>query len=132
MTAHASDNQRPIALTPLYFWRGARPDLLDLDSDQVGWAIALVLSREGDCCLLPIAWLNEIAGQDHEDYLRLNPAAAAHLIQANALDQEALQLTLSDLERGGWQVSGRLDVHFTGCVVTPDFWPSTRAYLWDS
>jgi hypothetical protein len=131
MTARANDNQQPVALTPLYFWRGARPDLLDLSSDQTGWAVALVLSREGDCCLLPIAWLNETPEQDYEDYLRFIPTAAANLIQADALDRKALQLTLADLERDGWQVNGRLDIHFTGSAVAPDFWPTTLAYLWN-
>jgi hypothetical protein len=118
-----------MSFVPLYFWRGARPDLVDLDVDQTGWAIMLVLVREGDCCLLPVVWLSETPDEDTE-YLRLNPAAAHHFIQSNALDREALDLTLSDLQGDGWQVSGRLDVHFSGRYTDPNFWPHIQTYLW--
>jgi hypothetical protein len=114
------------SLVPIYRWRGARPYLLDLDGYQVGWTIILVLTREGDCCLLPVAWQREHPDLDEE---RL--PLPVHFY-TDAVDRESFDLTLADLERDGWQISGRLDVHFTGCQADPDFWQNVRAYLWQT
>ncbi|MCI0396698.1 MAG: hypothetical protein L0332_34820 [Chloroflexi bacterium] len=121
------------ALIPIFHWRGARPWLLDLDSYQSGWAICLVLVREGDCCLLPVAWQQDTPALDDDDRWPSLPALCpwAHpTFHADALDHEALNLTLAGLRQEGWHVSGRLDVHFHGHDTTPDFWPEIHAYLW--
>ena len=110
-------------LVPIYHLRGARPLLFDLDNHQSGWTILLILHREGDCCLLPLAWQQDVPGPD-DDHL---PPASFH---ANALDSEALELTLTDLKQDGWHVNGRLDVHFTGRHTEANFWQKIQPYLW--
>lgn len=112
------------AATAVYYWRGARPFPLDLEAHQTGWVIILLLHREGECGLLPVAWAQDCPPPDADPAL---PAASFH---GDALDREALQLTLADLKNDGWVVSGRLDCHVTGRYTDPDFWPKINAHLW--
>jgi hypothetical protein len=112
------------ALVPVLHWRGARSDILDLSRDQSGWVLALVLVREGDCCLLPVAWLYEQPAEVEE---HLPPG---YPLEADALHSGAFKQTMIELDREGWQVSGRLEIHFTGQDVEPNFWPAVEAHLW--
>lgn len=105
------------ALIPLYHWRGARPWLLDLDAGQSGRLVALLLAREGDCAILPVAWQ-----QNSPD----DPARFA----ADALDSDAFSLALEHLQRDGWQVNGRLDLHVSGRHTDPHFWEQIHEQLW--
>ncbi|MCP4425282.1 MAG: hypothetical protein GY803_12370 [Chloroflexi bacterium] len=132
-------NHRHTAAVPLYHWRGARPQLFDLDSDQTGWLICLSLGREGDCSLLPIAWQQGIsdlnAGLSAEMDNPVNdsapyPALPIPTIGTEALDSEAVSLTLADLRQDGWRVNGRITLHFTGYDADPDFQQTIEAYLW--
>ena len=107
-----------IATVPLYHWRGARPWLLDLAEDEGGWLVCLCLQREGDCCLLPLAWEKTV----------VELAEAHPTIHTTALDSEAVQLTLSDMQRDGWHINGRLHLHFIGHQQDPTF----TQYLWHS
>ena len=110
-----------IAATPIFRWRGARPFLLDLQPDDTGSAILLALSRQGECCLLPVAW---------EQNLPSLPLHSPLTFHENALDQEAFHLTLSDLLTDGWQISGRIDIRFTGQYTIPNFWQTIQTNLW--
>lgn len=120
---------QPAALIPLLHWRGAIPWLLDLDNSQTGWAISLVLTRQGECCLLPLAWLRDAPNWDDDRFTPI-PHTYSTAFAADALDSETLHLALADLEGEGWEVSGRLDAHFTGRLADPDFWPNLHSYLW--
>ncbi|MFQ5420016.1 MAG: hypothetical protein ACE5EY_06600 [Anaerolineae bacterium] len=133
---HFTLSPQASAAVPLYHWRGARPWLLDLESDQTGWLICLSLSREGDCSLLPIAWQEGIADLDTEI-----PAAPVHTppsfpappistLRTEALDSEAVSLMLADLRQDGWRVNGRLTLQFTGRDAEPDFQQNIETYLW--
>lgn len=110
------------AAVPVYHWRGARPFLLDLSEADVGWATALVLARQGEVCLLPLAWDRNLP----------DVGLPARPFAADALDREALRLTLADLEGDGWGVSGRLEVRFVGQFAADDFWDRTMAPLWQT
>ena len=116
-------------VVPVYHWRGARPHPLDLDQDQSGWAVCLYLVRQGECCLLPIAWQAD-GYQDEEEILQTSCWLPAATFATQALDQEALSLTLGDLRRDGWAVNGRLVVTFTGTEVDSRFNERVEAYLW--
>lgn len=114
------------AFIPVYYWRGARPALADLEPHQTGWLVCLSLTREGDVCLLPLAWdqdapLNELSSA------AVLPIPTFH---TQALDNTAVRLTLNDLQQSGWQVNGRLTVHFTGADADPDFQKNIHHYLW--
>lgn len=114
-------SQHAVAAVPLYFWRGARPFLFNLSPAETGSATLLLLVREGELCLLPLTWA-----------CNLHPSGRGQgqPFHADALDGEALQLTLSDLQQDGWQVNGRLDLDFTGQYAAADFWTTIRAALW--
>lgn len=114
----------PTALIPIYHWRGGRPRLLDLETDQDGSLIGLLLTREGDCCLLPIAWLYDQPRAGDDDPLR--PTIPQ---EKQALDQPTLDLILNQLTHEGWEISGRLDMHFTGLHTTPHFWQNLHPLL---
>ncbi len=119
---------QPCALIPVYHWRGARPWLLDLEPEQSGWLIGLCLHREGDICLLPLAWqINNLEeeNQDPSPYPHPQWHTAAH-------DQNAISLTLANMQRDDWQVQGHLTVHFSGRETRPDFNRQTRSYLWQT
>lgn len=120
-------SRQPFGLTPVYYWQGALPWLLALDSSQAGWVVALVCSREGACCLLPVAWLRDAPGWDDD---RFTPGSGYPAFAADALDGEMVKLALAELAGEGWEVSGRLDVHFTGRLAEPDFWPGLESYFW--
>lgn len=110
-----------IAAVPLFYWRGARPYPLTLTADDTGTAEMLILSREGDLCLLPTRW---------EQNLPTDRLPTTTAFYADALDQEAFRLTLHDLQSDGWQVDGRVHLQFTGRETQPDFWHHTQASLW--
>ncbi len=109
------------AIVPLFYWRGARPFPLTLTADDTGTADLLLLSREDDLCLMPISWDQNL------------PAPYAPLpvsFHADALDREAVRLTLHDLKSDGWQVNGRLHLTFTGQETELNFTQNTEAALW--
>jgi hypothetical protein len=96
----------------VYYWRGARPWLLDLTADDTGWLVCLCLQREGDVALLPLAWEQNAPAADDAAPSSFAPRPSS--FHGDALDAEAYQLTLHDLESDGWQVTGRLTLDFTG------------------
>ena len=122
----------------VYHWRGARPWLLDLDSDQTGWLICLSLSREGDCSLLPIAWQEGAAEMDAElpavplHTPRPFPPPPIPTLRTEALDSEAVSLMLADLRQDGWRVNGRITLQFTGRDTEPNFQQIIETYLWQT
>ncbi|HID54728.1 MAG TPA: hypothetical protein EYP41_22165 [Anaerolineae bacterium] len=111
-----------VAAVPIYHWRGARPYPLSLTADDTGAATCLLFYREGDICPMPVAW---------EQNLPAHPAAVT-FCHADALDIEAFELTLRDLQNDGWQVYGRIRICFTGTWTDPDFYPDIRQLLWQS
>ncbi len=111
------------AAVPVYHWRGARPFPLDLAEADTGAAALLLLARQGDVCLLPLAW---------ERNLTDDRGPSGRPFAADALDREAFQLMLADLERDGWRVAGRLDVRFNGRYADDGFWERTLAPLWQT
>ena len=96
----------------VYHWRGARPWLLDLTADDSGWLLCLCLQREGDVALLPLAWEQNAPAADDAAPSSFAPRPSS--FHGDALDAEACRLTLHDLESDGWQVTGRLTLHFVG------------------
>lgn len=116
----ADDTHQPVAAVPVYYWHGARPFPLSLGEADTGAAVWLLLDREGDACLVPIGWQANVP-----------PAARTRLgFHADALAEEALRLTLSELAGDGWVLVGRLDVRFLGQFADDAFWPDTLATLW--
>lgn len=116
------------ALVPVYYWRGARPFLVDLEADQTGWLVCLTLTYEGDTCLLPLAWqANHPLEETPAGPLPLVPGVATE-----ALDSTAVSLTLADLQAAGWEVTGRLTLYFSGRETEPDFQAKNERYLWQS
>ncbi|MCP4356408.1 MAG: hypothetical protein GY796_00095 [Chloroflexi bacterium] len=114
------------SLIPIYHWRGARPALIDLEPDQAGWLVSLCLQRDGDVCLLPLAWDTNMP-TDKPDPDDIAPIPTFH---TQALDNTAVHLTLADLKQCGWKVSGRLTLHFSGADSEPNFEQTTQSYLW--
>ncbi len=114
------------SLVPVYYWRGARFSLVDLEPHESGWLVCLALTREGENCLLPLAWDRSAAIEETitEDIL---PPPTFH---TQAHDSTAVRLTLNELQQSGWQVNGRLTIHFTGCDTEPNFHQNTQTYLW--
>lgn len=113
-------DRHSVAAVPVYRWRGAQPFPLDLGETDTGTAICLLLHREGDVCLVPISWQANVP-----------PVARTHLnFRADALDGEALRLTLAELGGEGWAVIGRLEVRFTGRFALDEFWAETLAGVW--
>lgn len=111
---------------PVYHWRGARPVLVDLEPSQRGWLVCLCLQREGDVCLLPLAWDTDAFMEEPNPDDNL-PAPTFH---TQAQDNTAVRLTLNNLQQSGWQINGRLTLHFTGCHTEPNFHQNTQHYLW--
>ena len=98
------------AAVPVYHWRGARPFPLDLGEADTGAASLLLLAREGDVCLLPVS-----------REANLPPGPRINLsFCIEAMDEEALRLTLGELASDGWRVVGRLEVRFTGHYAEED------------
>ncbi len=102
---------------PLYHWRGARPWLLDLTPDDTGWLQCLCLHREGEIALMPLSW-------------EQNNQSIPTSFHADALDNEATKITLHELQGDGWQVNGRLTLHFTGTETIPNFWQTIHTQIW--
>lgn len=107
---------QPFSLVPLYQWRGARPRVLDLPPEQSGWLACLLLAREGDCCLLPLAWYEE-----QPDPWRDVPWHEPQPLAAGALEQDMARLLEAMLLGDGWQLRGRLILDFTGCRAVANF-----------
>ena len=80
---------------PVYYLRGARLPIFDLDTEQRGQCDAILLQRDGDCALLPTRIQCE--SLDQQPFAR-------------HIDPETEQLTLSDLQRDGWEVFGRITI----------------------
>lgn len=120
MTMSQGADGRSVATVPVYYWRGARPFPLDLGERDTGAAICLLLRRDGDACLLPLSWQANVL-----------PGPPMHLrFGAEALDEEALRLTLADLQADGWVVIGRLEARFAGRFAADDFWAESLTPLW--
>lgn len=109
---------------PTYHWFGARPRLLDLEQYEQGWALALILQREGDCCLVPLAWSYE---QPHPEDDRLS---AGWPLDTEAVHESVLNQMLKQWQLEGWQVRGRIEIRFTGTETDLEFWPTVRSHLW--
>ena len=115
-----------VATVPLYRWRGARPEVLDLETDQQGALLCLLFGREGDCCLLPLAWRHEQVDPELDD-----PLSPPLLLLERALSSEEMALAKADLEADGWHLQGRLNLYFTGRYTDNRFWQSVSPFLRD-
>lgn len=115
------------SFVPLYYWRGSRPHIVDLQSDQTGWLTCLCLHREGDISLMPLAWQTQAPDEHHQ----LKPTEQPYpTIHTHALDNTAVTLTLQQLHQDGWQIQGQLTFTFTGCDAIANFEQTYRHYLW--
>ena len=114
------------SLVPVYYWRGARPSLIDLDAHQTGWLVCLSLTREGDSCLLPLAWQADSVPDSQQPDQTIPVITTA----TTALDSTAVTLTLHDLQQVGWEINGRLTIQFTGQDADPHFTETNNSYLW--
>jgi len=114
------------AIVPIYYFRGALPPIFDIAPDHDGWLTCLSLSRDGDTCLLPLAWETR---QVTPDDARTETWPTSH---SHSLSAEAVHLTLADLEQYGWQVNGRFTIHFTGAHTDPTFHQTIQQYLWQT
>lgn len=112
---------QPIAAVPVFHWRGARPFPLDLSPAETGTATLLLLTRQGNACLLPLAWDRNLDPVSDHTTLPLH---------AQALDLDAFKLTLAELRGDGWHVYGRVDIRFAGEFTLEQFWPTVHALLW--
>jgi hypothetical protein len=115
-----------ISTIPVYHWHGAPPFPLALSAAETGSATLLILLREGETCLLPLTWDRNLP----PSWSR--PTHATHSFYADALDREAFQLTLNNLQQDGWQVSGRLHVQFVGEYAADNFWPTIEKMFWQT
>ncbi len=122
-SAHQIDARNSTFISVLQ-WRGARPDILDLNEDQTGNLLCLLFVREGDCCALPLAWRYEQAQADPVD-----PLQPTIPFTEQALDLETMRMAQRSLEQDGWRVSGRLDLHFEGAWTGPRFWQQIEIFL---
>jgi len=113
--------QHPITAIPTYHWRGARPFILNLTPDDTGVVTILLLNRQGELCLLPISW---------EQNLPLSLTSRPTFFHADAIDKESFHLTLSEFQQDGWQTQGLLNVTFTGRETTDAFWQIIHHQLW--
>ena len=117
------------SFVPIYHWRGARPQLVDLEPDQTGWLTCLCLHRQGDLCLLPLAW--QVDALDEHD----TPTTTPHphtTIYTTALDAAAVSQTLQQLQQESWQISGQLTLTYTGRDTTANFEQTYSQYLWQT
>ena len=114
---------------PIYHWRGGRPQVVDLESDQTGWLVCLCLHREGDLSLLPLAWQAQAPDEHHQ----LTPDEQPYpTITTQALDDTAVSLTLRQLQQDGWQIQGQLTLTFTGLDTIAHFEQTERQNLWQT
>lgn len=118
------------AAVAVYHWRGARPWPLDLTADDRGWLLCLCLEREGALALLPVAWEENPPSPQASDPLPF--ASHPSSFYGDALDGEAYDLTLRDLQGDGWQVNGRLVLEFVGAETDANFWQTIHQSLWQS
>lgn len=115
------------SFVPIYHWRGGRPQIVDLETDQTGWLVCLCLQRGGDLSLLPLAWQAQAPDEHHQ----LTPEEQPYpTIYTEALDDTAVSLTLQQLQQDGWQIQGQLTLAFTGRDATVNFEQTYRQYLW--
>ena len=121
---------RYIAALPVYHWYGPRPELLDLEPDRRGWLICLNLQRDGDLCLLPLAW-DQIQRSEDDLRPRLTPLPPP-TPHTQAFHQQQIQQTIQQLTAEGWQINGRITLHFTGTDTEPHFDQTIHQYLWQS
>ncbi|MCZ7672354.1 MAG: hypothetical protein M5U34_37145 [Chloroflexi bacterium] len=118
----------PSALIPIYQWRGARPPLLDLETDQTGWLICLCLQREGDISLLPLSWQTNAMDEHHTP----DPSHLYPTIHTQALDNHTLTTILNQLQREGWHTYGQLTLAFSGQETIPNFHQELQKHLWQT
>jgi hypothetical protein len=120
------------SFVPVYHWRGGRPHLVDLASDQTGWLACLCLQREGDVALIPLAWQTNTTDEHNDPGITPpgNEPPIITTIHTQALDDTAVSLTLSQLQQDGWEINGQLNLTFTGRDTLPDFEQNIRQYLW--
>lgn len=116
---------------PVYHWRGAHPLILDCQPDHTGWLICLQLTREGDTCLIPLAW-DTNAFPDEMEEAELNDILPIPTFHTQALDKTAVSHTLHQLHADGWQINGRLNITFTGSHSEPNFQQNYEQYLWQT
>jgi hypothetical protein len=120
---------KSVSFVPVYYWRGSRPQLLDLESDQTGWLTCLCLHREGDLSLMPLAWEANTPDEHHH----LSPDEQPYpTIHTEALDETAVSHALRQLQQDGWQIQGRLTLAFTGRDAVTNFEQTYRQFLWQT
>jgi hypothetical protein len=119
---------RYAAALPVYHWFGPRPELLDLAPDRRGWLICLSLQRDGDLCLLPLAW-DQLQHSQDDPRPRLTPLPPA-TPHTQAFHRQQVEQIVQQLVQDGWQVNGRLTLHFSGAESEPHFDQITHQYLW--
>ncbi len=124
MTIDALLSPLSTTVLPIYHWFGARPRLLDLECSQQGWTLALLLQREGDCCLVPLAWLYEQPQSDDDRLPNGWP------LESEAIHESALNQLLRQWQLEGWEIRGRIEIRFMGTDTDPQFWPTIRSHLW--
>ncbi|MEZ4644819.1 MAG: hypothetical protein R3E31_19160 [Chloroflexota bacterium] len=113
--------QHPITAVPIYHWRGARPSILNLTPDDTGEVTMLLLNRQGEICLLPVSWAQNLP-------ITFTPPHT--FFHANAIDKETFYLTLSEFQQDGWQAQGLLHLTFTGRETIDAFWQIIHHQLW--
>lgn len=118
-------HQQISSFVPIHYWRGGRLPIVDLEPDQAGWLICLTLQRAGDLSLLPLAWHTQAMDEHHTPETAVFPT-----VDTTALDADAVQLTLQQLEADGWEINGRLQLTFTGRHTDPTFHQTTQTHLW--
>lgn len=117
---------------PVICWHGWRPAPLDLDAGEQGGQTFLVLGREGDTALLPVAMVTYICyaplGPDDrwEDH-GLQPVE----VSSAAAQRQAVLQEVRELEDQGWRVVGRLQATFNGVDTEDDFWQRVEWTLRD-
>lgn len=111
---------------PVYHWFGARPQILDLERHEKGWLLALVLQREGECCLTPLAWLYE---QPHPDDERISETWP---LSTESIHKTTLEYQLRQWQLEGWELCGRIEITFTGTETDSQFWPTIHSHLWNT
>lgn len=115
---------------PVYYWYGPRPELFDLEPDRHGWLICLSFQRDGDLCLLPLAWDQiQHSEDDQRPYLTPLPPATPH---TEAYHQQQVRQIVQQLTAEGWQLNGRITLHFTGAESKPNVDQMIDQYLWQT
>jgi hypothetical protein len=115
------------AIRPLVRWRGWRPAVLDLDQDERGGQVWLVLDREGDTALLPCAEVGYLFYAPEDE--RGQAWETVRMACGDAAYRDEIEATVQALEIDGWRVLGRLETTFVGSFTEQDFWARTEAVL---